>query len=586
MEAYYQDYYTRLADKLNSGEIIKDIPNWICRNTRLNGVPYTFKDHEFQIAILKDQAQESDTMKCSQVGLTEAQLRFVMAYMQVKQQVTAIYVMPTMNDAKKITKSRIDPIIESSPMLAASVRAGTDSATMKQFGLSFLHIGGAESTRGGISTPAQVLIIDEYDFCNPRVLGIYNSRTRHAQDRMLKRRFSTPTVSNYGIALNYSRSDMHRYQCKCLYCNTWQAPDFFKQVVIPGFDKSFEEFDVDDLVNDSYKIASAYIRCTHCGKELDKSLAIAAQREWVAAMPSRSARGWSVRPFDLIAYNTTSRVIEQLKDYTTRQDYYNFVHGLPLDTDENKINDKMVLSCCVGDWVDEGKGWYIGIDVGKVCHIVVGRKINGKKHVVWFGKLRISEGSLITQIAALVERFNFERIVIDHGPDVSIPAGLQDKFGSDVVHPCVYVKGRKDRPDWLDLKDDTGFVNVARTRGIDACVQSINAGKWIFPRTEKMEEVRKHLQQMVRIEKDDDNEGDMVAVWEKATDSDHYFHAIVYLNTAMEMDEGAYSTGVTIAPTSILGVSVGAGYLESIRRNAPQSSQHSELAGMFGRMRS
>lgn len=584
MHAFYHDYQTRLADKLNSGEILKELPTWITKHTRLNGKPFSFKDHEYMLGILQDQSQEADIMKCSQIGLSELQIRFILSYLHVTQGKTAIYVMPHLVAAKTFTKTRIDSVIDDSPMLKASVRAGSDSSTLKQIGTSFLHIGGAESVKAGISTAAQVLIIDEYDFCNMRVLGIYNSRTRHSTLVMLKRRFSTPTVSNYGISLNVLRSDGHRYMCKCVRCGDVQAPDFYKQVIIPGYDKEFKEFDVEDLGNPRYKVEDAYIACIKCKRELDTSLGNADLREWVPERPLMRNRGYAVKPFDLISHNTTASTILQMRDYPLVQDYKNFVHGEPCDTDENKVNDATVAKCCTGEWLENGNGWYIGIDVGKICHITVGRKMNRKRHVVWFGKVRVSDGDLTQQIAAIMDRFGFARTVVDHGPEITVPDGLQKRFGKDVVHPCVYIKGRKDNPIWYDLKseaDQTGYVNVTRTKGIDSFVQSVNSGGWIFPNVQEMETVRKHLQQMVRVESMNED-GEMEARWTKATDADHYFHSLVYLHTAMELDETEFNAANFFAPTNIAGIHVGP--IATPNRSIISGTGTSSLAQMFGRM--
>jgi hypothetical protein len=585
---FYQDYFTRVADRLNSGQIIKDLPTWICRNTRLRGEPFSFKDHEFQIEIARDQTQELDVMKCSQVGLTELQVRLILGYLSISAQKTAIYVMPHSKMAIKFTKGRIDTIIDSSATLTNLIKTGTNSAELKQLGDSLLYVAGAESESAGISVPADALIFDEYDFCNQRVIGQYSSRVRHAMAHMIKRRFSTPTVSNFGIARNYEAGSKKRYFVKCRSCNQEQAPDFRRQVTIPGFDKDFLEFDRDDLNNPHYNIAGAYLRCDRCGKSLDASLAITSLRRWVAEFPHRPSASYAVKPFDLISHNSTASVIRQIKDYTTEQDYWNFVQGEPHDTDENKINDTVVESCCTGEYQEDGNNYYIGLDVGKVCHYIVGKKINGKKTVVGLGKLRITDGPLTEQAIKVFKRYGFIRGVIDSMPDISIPAALQDEFGHMFAHPAVYVKGKKQEVEWFKLLDETGFVNLSRTKCIDSLVQSVNRRKWIFPRIPEMKEVRKHLQQMVRIERPDD-EGEITATWVKSTDHDHYFHALIYLNAAMEMDNDNMSAADMVAPMGITGVIMGqTGQVAKMRENPKSiglSSESHALAGLFGRIR-
>lgn len=587
LSSSYADYYTRLGDRLNSGAILKDLPQWICKNTTLRGAPWSFKDHEFQIDIIRDQSPEYDVQKCSQVGLSEVQARAALGIASIMSGKTIIYVMPHNKLAALFAKSRVDPIIEGSRALKQQMKVGSDSALMKQIGSSFIHFAGAESERSAISIPAQVLMIDEYDFCKMKVLGLFNSRTRHAQDEAMKRRFSTPTVSNYGISRRIAMSSKKRYFVKCIRCGHRQAPVFANDVVIPGFDKPFLEIDKDDFLNFAYKFDDAYLKCQRCGKELDSSLRVASLREWVDEHPTRQT-GYLVKPFDLISHNTTVSVIRQRLDYESDQDYWNFVQGEPLDTDQNKINDVVVEACTIGDQLDDGEGWCIGIDVGKVCHIMIGKRIGGRRIVANIGKIRLSAGPLLPQICEIVDKFKFSRIVIDAGPDVSLPAGLQDKYGHQYVNPCVYVKAKKSEMTWYVLNEETGVVNASRTKALDNYVETINKGKWQFPRCQVMKEVRAHMQQMVRVEQADD-EGEMVAVWETSSITNHFFHAGFYLHCAMEMDDAGAGSGIPIAPTDIHGIRVGGAKIElkktmAQRGMSSDSSMANGLASMLGRI--
>lgn len=582
----YADYYTRLGDRLNSGAILKDLPQWICKNTTLRGSPWSFKDHEFQIEIVRDQSPEIDIMKCSQVGMSEVQARSALGILSIMSGKTLIYVMPHNRLAAIFAKSRVDPIIEGSHALKAQVRTGSDSSMMKQIGSSFIHFAGAESERSAISIPAQILIVDEYDFCKMKVLGLFNSRVRHAQDEAIKHRFSTPTVSNYGIARRYAMSSRKRYMVKCVYCNHWQATNFTADVVIPGFDKSFNEIGKDDFLNAAYKFEQAYLACQHCKKEIDSSLAIAERREWVASFPMKQT-GYAVKPFDLISHNATVSIIQQRLGYESDQDYWNYVHGEPLDTDQNKINDAVVDQCTVGDEILGGEGWCLGIDVGKVCHIVVSKRAGGRRVVAWIGKVRLTAGPLLPQIQEIADKYTFSRIVIDAGPDVSLPAGLQGKYGHQFVNPCVYVKPKKGEMTWYVLKQETGVVNASRTRALDNFVDTVNKGKWQWPKCALMKEAREHMQQMVRVEQADD-EGEIEAVWETASTTNHFFHAAFYAHCAMEMDEEGAGSSLYVVPLDIHGVTMGGNVIQTKKTMAQKGmsgeSVGDSMAVMLGRL--
>lgn len=562
----FQDFFSRVADRVNSGSILKDLPNWIQRNTKLKGRPWSFKDHEFQIAIAKDTAPRKAVKKCSQVGLTELQIRLALAYLRVSNGRSLIYVLPYTKMAMKITQSRIDPIISESESLSKSLGIGANSSTYKRIGNSNLYIGGADKATEAISSPIDRLIVDERDFCRERVLGIYNSRMRHTEEgEGMRDEFSTPTISNFGITAAYERSDQKRYMCKCIHCGAQQAPNFLKQIVIPGFDKEFKELEKEDFIYHRYEFEKSYIRCQKCGKELDSSLAVAAQRQWVAKHPGRDVSGYAVKPFDLYKYNRTPRVISQFPDYPMLQDFYNFVLGEELDTNDNKINADLVKSLFTGEFAHEGDDCCVGIDVGKSVHIFVGKRIGAKTHVAAAYKLRFSDGSMLTQVCDILDRYNFSRCVIDAGPDISLPQSLTEKYG-DRVLPCVYVKGSKTQISIYEIKENSeefDTVNAARTKLFDHLVKQVNNGKFEFMRVEESlkTEICEHFQQIARKE-DYDEEGEKVAKWVKLSEMDHFFHALAYLHLANEIENTGFSASESVLPIGVVGARIGGGQIQ------------------------
>lgn len=551
----FQDFYSRIADRVNSGSILRDLPSWIVRHTRLKGRPWSFKDHEFQLDIARDTSPRKVVKKCSQVGLTELQIRLALAYLYVSNGRSLMYVMPYTRMAMRITQSRIDPVIAESSMLSKSL--GSDSSTYKRIGNSNLYIGGADKPTEAISSPIDRIIIDERDFCRDRVLGIYSSRMRHTEEgEGMRDEFSTPTISNYGITAEYEKSDKKRYLCKCLHCNHWQAPDFEEQVVIPGYDGQFRDLDKDDFIHHRYQFSESWIRCAQCGRELDSSLMVAEQREWVAELPHREVSGYAVKPFDLYRYNRTPRVVEQFADYPLIQDYYNFVLGEDYDASNTKINDEIVSRLFTGERWNRGSGLCVGIDVGKNVHVMVGKRAEGKLRVVNSFKLRFAEGDMFGQVCEILDRFEFTQCIIDAGPDISLPRMLVERYG-DKVYPCVYVRGRRTQISIYEIKtdkDDFSTINATRNKLFDAMVEDVNNSKIEFMRCSQEEqfEIRTHFQQMARKTEEDD-EGERHAKWVKLTENDHFFHSLAYLYLAAEVCETEVGASVSVAPFGVSG---------------------------------
>lgn len=575
----YRDFYARMVERTSLGSANRAIAPWLEKNTKLAGRPWSFKDHEFQVEIANDEAADACIMKCSQVGLSELAVRIALAMLAMKTGRSLIYVLPSEKFAIKFTKSRIDPVIEGSDRLTELLVTSANSATMKRLGGSIFYIGGAANQKQAISIPAEVLIIDEYDFCNMMVLTTYNSRLRHAkEDEKIKRRFSTPTVSKYGISREYEVSTRKRYMVKCTKCNHEQAPDFNSQVVIPGFDLEFKQFSKDDLFDLRYDPANAYIRCARCGNSLDHALATAERRRWVSEFPTRSIVGYAVKPHDVIATNPTHSVIMQLNEYAREQDYWNFVQGEPIENDENSFRADVIRNNTIVHEMLSGNGMYMGIDVGKYIHILIGKRQDNKLAVVRALRIKHGDESAREQIVELWEDYGCYGGVIDMQPDYHLGKELRQKLG-EWFHQAHYVKGRAQDKGYMELATDTGVVNIARTRAFDTLAKRVNKGGVLFPMCADQEDIAIHSEGMKRVEEMDE-EGTNKAKWVKVGEGlDHYLHALMYLNVAIELDDPEEEDGPSRVQVA------GLPSIHSVARGAVEESRISDsavLASMFG----
>lgn len=550
----YADFYLRLKDSLVGGDIFGNIGDWLKENTTLAGKPFSFFEHEFQKEIAADSSSDGSIMKCSQVGLTELAVRIALAFLGISNGRSLIYVLPTSNFAAKFCKSRIDPIIDNSHKLTDLLVTAANSSSMKRFGDSFLYINGAANENQAISVPAEGLFVDELDRCNPAVIGLYNSRSRHTKGNHFKRKWSTPTVNGYGIDELYAASRQSRYAVKCDHCDTWCIPDFMRDVVIPGFEYDFEHFDKDHLNDPEIHWRDAYIACEHCKLSLDRALNTAKRREWVAAFPDRDYAGWWVHPFDLIAYNPTRSVIEQIKDYPRVGDYRNMVLGLPYTSENAKFNATVVRKLTSIIEAARADGCCVGVDVGKTCYLVIGKKVGAIYNVHKLVRLKILDGLLFPQFVKLFGDFRLRRMVIDAGPDFELVKALQNKYGS-VVNPCVYVKDDLRITDYYTISEvekTKDVINAQRTKGFDSLVEAANGSKFLYPMSSEKEEFLQHLGGMVRVETINE-EGELEATWVKKG-ADHYLHALFYFKLACDIEGAGLSSGVVAAPFEISGI--------------------------------
>ena len=562
----------RLAERLSSTSAIDNVPQWLTQHTSLAGKPFSFKDHEFQIDIARCTAPSAVIKKPSQVGLTELQVRIALALCGIKRHFSLIYVFPSAKMASKITKTRIDPIIEGSPTLSGMLVKGADGAELKRLGSSFLYIQGASHVGQAISVPAQMLMMDEYDFCDPDTVTAYYSRMRHASEPM-DRKFSTPTVSDYGVDKELQATDMRRYMVRCEHCSKWVAPDFRKDVRIPGFDNDFLMF-LPSFVAE-YDVSAAWLACSECGKDLWASLCDPSRRQWVKQRyQAQLPPGFEVKPYDLPLYNTIPRLVADKAKYASEEDYWNFVQGETFDTDETQVNAEVAARSFVLAASSEAKaqsGLCMGVDVGKHrCHVVIGKRFASGEHssppaprvqVLHAQELRISDGPFNEQIAQLYLEWNCVRGVIDIGPDYTLSRSMHARFG-DAFLMGVYVPDVEKDPGYAKVDDVKGTINLQRTKSFNLMVKEMNAGHWQWVRSSLQPMIQEHLRGMKRISKKaEEASGDKKAAWVKTGD-DHFLHAAMYLRSALSLLEGEFMTGVEIPyvadmPVMPVGVTLG-----------------------------
>ncbi|MGD2065540.1 MAG: phage terminase large subunit family protein [Candidatus Bathyarchaeota archaeon] len=550
-----------MADRASA---MRQLSGWMTRNLKLNGRPYSFKNHEMQKAIASDLHPRKYVKKCSQVGITELAFRITASIAAVAR-ARIIYIFPSAKFSLKMSNDRFWPIINESPILYGMQHSDSKSAEMRKLGNSTVYFSGASGTTQAISIPATHLITDEKDFCDPTILGQYNSRLRHQEEDPVtghkgsRLDFSTPTLPNYGISRDYEESDQKRYTVKCSKCNTTQAPDYYNDFIVPGYDHEIALFGVEHLSNPKYRIADAYVKCRKCGHDLWQDLLNPAQREWVARYPDRlMMSGYAISPIDVPRYNSVSSIFRQLAEYTV-QDHRNFVLGLEYEDKNNSFLMSIFDNYSDAKWVElaEAKtltlsGIRIGVDIGKTSHLVVFKRVSSKTiHLIHAARLHKDEGFIYTQIQEYIDAFNPEITVIDAQPDFSTAQAIVNDNSIGKAFGCEYHRGVKGAYTYLDPNPDTGVVKADRSGTLSELMKLHNSGGIHYPVGihEVNEEVRPHLKAIKKVMKPTEF-GDAVS-FPKTGEPDHYGHAMnyAYMADVMASDDGLFPTLIRMSPS-------------------------------------
>lgn len=582
---------SRFRMQLNREEGMKSLSKIILQHGFVEGEPFSFDDHEFQIDIVDDTAQRIDVRKCSQVGLTEMMAQKVLAIMAVQRNIRIMFSQPTKEMATKFSKDRIDGAIEQSAFYSKLVKAGSDAAGMKKLGQNLLYIMGTYGANSAISVPAEMIISDEIDFSNDGVLGKLNSRIRHAKtvdsngNRGYRYRFSTPTVDGFGIDVGFNAGDQRYYMCKCEHCSTWVCPEFAKDLILPGWDKPLMEFSRDNLDDERIDINGSWLKCPSCHKNLWSSILNKDRRQWVAKKPDNYDHSYQVYPWDVPKYNTPAGIIRQFEGYPIKADFYNFVVGLPYSDAENSFitEDKHWKKYCDVDlWIFQtimrDATTVGGMDIGKTCHLTVKVKVQGGWHVVWMEKITNTKTDpALPKVVARFDYYRMRKLCIDAGPDITLVNSLISARGGGRIQAVVYTVVPGFIP--IHLKPDGDTINADRTKTLSLLLTQHNNGENHYPHKEELRiELYKHLGTTKKI-RERNALGDIVEKFIKTDKQDHWVHSLNYCNIAAMALEEFEDTSVVGSMPGTTSVKVG-----SAAEPKPELQVTGMLAGMFGFM--
>ena len=542
----------------------------------MRGRLHSFKGHEFQVDIINSVHPNAVVKKPSQMGLTEAEIRFALAFLMSEKDSCCMYLLPTVGEALRMAKSRFDPVIAASGAIKNALVSGSDSSSFKQLGSSQLHMGGTFG-REVVSVPVDLLVIDEYDFCDFTNATTAESRLTHSEFktdvngtiiRGLKRKFSTPTALGIGVDLLFSQSDQKYRLVKCKSCHDWFWPNFLENVVVDGYDGSFQELDwITALsLDDRGLIPSARIICPHCHKTVHHENLQPEYREWVAKHPHvRHQEGWQVSPFDAPEYHTPASILRKLIDYQTKvAKFNNYVLGFGYSDSTNSIIDSVVeanttLSPILPEQAEHDRlsGCIAGLDIGKTSWLLIGRYDFSKKAPIIIHaeaiKLRDPNGSdLETIVLERLRQYGVTLLVCDMLPYTDTILKIQAKRPEGWVLPNSYTLGDKKLPIY-EVDENRNIIASNRTKSLDYTAKMTNSGAIKFCKSPEMATVRKHLQGMKKIDPPEER-AEEPSRWVKSSD-DHYFHALNYLCLASMITE---TTGLPFAPVpSIRQATVG-----------------------------
>lgn len=525
----FQLHLERLRSATVDKHTVGMLPEWICKNTFIQGKPYKFLNHEYQERILRDESQEVVSRKCSQVGMSETSARMALALCAVIPHYTVGYTLPTAGFATTFMRTRIDPVIQSSPYLSDLVHTTTDNAEVKRLGDSYLYLKGSQSSNAPISVPMDHLVHDEVDFSDPEVISQYQSRLSHSPYQR-KTKLSTPTIPNRGIDKEFQNSRRHFNMVKCSCCGYAFVPDYFQHVRIPGFLGDIRTLTKNTLAKTRYK--EAHMECPRCGGT--PSLQVE-HREWVCENPGDNfvAAGYQVSPFDAPNIVKLHNLIKASTEYKRYIDFINFGLGLPAEDKESTLTEEELRQVLI-EAQDFGYGSYVmGLDMGLSCHCIVAFVTHDGFLIIVHSEV-IPAHNVKVRRRELARKYRVRMTVVDSQPYTETVLAMQGEDKN--LYGAVYTRSKNIETHALrDVEEDKKAgqvevrqVNINRDKAFDALMDVIRAGMLRKVRDENDELWVEQLCDMRRL-KEWTADAELSFVWRKSEDgNDHFHHATLY----------------------------------------------------------
>lgn len=543
----FQRHLARLRSALSTHDS-STLCDFITTHTYMRGTRFSFEGHEYQEKILSDPSQNIVILKSAQIGISEMSARLALGKAVLINGFSTIYTLPAATAAQNFMKTRIDPVVDSSPYLSELVSKEVDNSSVKRFGDSYVYLKGAQVDRQAISVPADMIVMDEVDNSNQDVLTLFESRLIHSK-YALTVKLSTPTIPGYGIDLAYKQSRRQLNMCKCHHCNEWFYPDYFEHVKIPGFTDDLDTITKRHFADFRFKWQEAYVACPKCGKPANL---LPEHREWVYENPDENfpAAGYRVSPFDCPTIIKPSALVKASTEYERKQDFYNQRLGIPMEDKETSLQRGELDSAIISEYPGGSFSYVFGLDMGMTCWMTVCAVLPDNTLII-VKVIPVPLYSVIEDVPKIVRQYKCRMGVIDHGPYTETVYRLQQVLINSFAG--VYV-GAMRGIDLFRVKDqdedkdkgqlDVRQVSISRDRCFDLIMMMVRSGHILKVSDEHDEEWKDHVTDQKRVREYRNDE--LVFVWRKTSGVDHMHHSLLYALVASRMLGVASGSQVTL----------------------------------------
>lgn len=513
------------SPKLNEQLMQVDAGYWAVKSKiKLQASKFTFHGFEYQVEPMASTARRLCYLKARQsFGATINEvIKDLHGMIMGKYKLGVAHIFPTQDEVGEFSKSIFKPLIADNRTFIGkyvkNVAGTTDTTSLKKVRGAFLRLLGArlsqkvgESTENTSSKTAgfsvDKCVFDEVDYMDPAAVVKYiqsMGMSPHQHEVYL----GNPSHEDFGIDLIFKQSDQRYWYRRCS-CGHWTCAE-----------KSFPS---------CVKIrqdGTGYVGCDKCGKEVlvwnGKGTG-----EWVRDFPEKSDYMHGYMASQLMTpFNDPAEILEDFVNppFGNLADVYRLRLGRAYSNRDEKLRKNDVLANCGNDApAPKHSGpCAMGVDVGKIKHVVIGVKVDSKR----FEIVRTCKVKSFQDVYDLGRRYNVKSTVIDIRP-YEDEARAYQKASRYRTFLCEYSDTQITD---AVFNDNTGVVKAHRTGIFDQTHRLIMQGNIRLPRQcPETEEFARQCCNCAKFEEKDKRRGIIVYRYRPTGDrQEHFRNALNY----------------------------------------------------------
>lgn len=437
-----------------------------------------------------------------------------------------LYILPTEIIRTRFVSARFNKTIEYSNIY--NNQTVFNSINLKSFGQGIINFIGSNAMSGFCEFVAMVVIKDEVDYSNQLNLAMSSER-QSAQEVKIEIQVGNPTVEDYGIDYEYSKSDKKKWIIQCD-CGNRLEPDFFKHVV----EKSDNDYILLDRAYERGMKRDIYAICDKCHKPFNRFV----DGEWVKENNYSDISGYYISKMfstKVKIKELVNRFEEGLTKPIVLQRFYNGDLGMPFTSEGAKITIGMLKNIAkpYNPKMQSNLPCVVGIDVGNDLTTLVGELFESDQGL----KIRlIYKANLknIEDLFNLYRQFNIKCSIIDSRPEARLSrqfvAFNKNAFMTEYLTEAIR--------DSLDLNKK--IYKVDRTTSLDEVKEKILLDMYEIP--ECWLNDKDFVDQMTastRIWEEKENSIERGRyIWVEGNRPDHFLHACFKKGTMILTDKG------------------------------------------------